>query len=257
VAILNFLRDNDSRQIYLIGDIIDGWRLSQKLFWPQTHNDVVQKLLKKVKAGTRVIYTPGNHDSFLRPYIGHSFGGIEIVDEAVHTTTDGRTFLVLHGDRFDTIVQDHKWLAYIGDFSYNLMMVVNRWLMRARHRLGYQHWSFSAYVKRRVKQAASFITKYEHALADECRRRGFDGVISGHIHTAEIRAIDTVMYLNCGDTCESCTVLVEDFHGNFMVLQMLEQNRPSHVYCQDGEVLTGAACTRWFAKRADQRHLTV
>jgi UDP-2,3-diacylglucosamine pyrophosphatase LpxH len=216
--ILQFLRENDAHTIYLVGDIIDGWRLSKRFFWPQSHNDIVQKLLRKVRSGTTMIWIVGNHDDFLRPYIGHCFGGIEIVDEIVHLTADKRKFLVVHGDRFDAITHYHTWIARIGDLLYDTLLVVNRWLMLLRHRLGYGHWSLSAYLKHRVKQAACFISNYEQALATECRRRSYDGIICGHIHHAEIRMIDDVLYCNTGDFVESCTALVEDFEGNLSII---------------------------------------
>jgi UDP-2,3-diacylglucosamine pyrophosphatase LpxH len=214
MKILNFLRENDADVYYLVGDIVDGWALSRRFFWPQLHNDIIQKLLRKVRSGSTMKWIVGNHDEFLRQYLGQSFGGIEIVDEASHLTADGRKFLVMHGDRFDAIVQEHKWLVHIGDMSYDVVLAVNRWLMLARRRLGYKYWSLSAYLKHHVKQAACFISNYEHTLATECRTRGFDGIVCGHIHHAEIRMIEDVLYCNCGDWVESCTALVEDFNGN-------------------------------------------
>jgi UDP-2,3-diacylglucosamine pyrophosphatase LpxH len=220
VAILKFLKNNDSDLIFLVGDIVDGWRLKRRFYWPQTHNDVIQKILRKVRNGTRVIWLAGNHDCFLRQYVGQSFGNIEIMEEAIHTTADGRRFLVLHGDRFDVITHYHTWIAHIGDAAYDAVVTVNRWLIVVRRKLGYGHWSLSAYLKSRVKQAANFISNYEHTLAGECRKRGFDGIISGHIHKAEIRMIDEVLYCNSGDFCESCTALVEDFDGRLSIISV-------------------------------------
>jgi UDP-2,3-diacylglucosamine pyrophosphatase LpxH len=225
--ILEFLRENNAEIIYLIGDIIDGWRLAKKFFWPQTHNDIVQELLRKVRTGTTMIWVVGNHDEFLQQYIGHSFGGIEIVDEAVHTTAEGRTFLVVHGDRFDAITHYHKWIAQIGDTSYDALIVINRWLMVARRMLGYGHWSLSAYLKHRVKQAACFISNYEQTLAGECRQRGYDGIICGHIHHPEIRMIDEVQYCNTGDWVESCTALVESFDGSLSIIRECDYRQTS------------------------------
>jgi UDP-2,3-diacylglucosamine pyrophosphatase LpxH len=202
----------------LVGDIIDGWSLSRKIYWPQMHNDVVQKLLRKVRKGTRMVWVIGNHDEFLRPYNGSRFGDIEIVEESVHTTVDGRRFLVVHGDKFDNITQHYRWLAVLGDISYETMLVINRWIMYFQRRLGLDHWSLSAYVKRRVKQAACFISRYEQTIAAECQHRVFHGIICGHIHHAEIKQIDDVVYCNTGDWVESCTALVENFDGNFILL---------------------------------------
>ena len=217
--ILDFLDNNDAETIYLVGDIIDGWRLSRKFSWPRSHNDVVQKLLQKARAGTRIVYAIGNHDELLRPYIGNNFGGIELVDDCVHETADGRSFLIIHGDKFDAITQYHCWLARLGDVSYDALLAVNRWLMCIRRCLGFRHWSLSAYIKQRVKQAACFISRYEQTIAEECRQRGYDGIICGHIHHAVIKPIgDDVIYCNTGDWVESCTALVEDFAGNLSIV---------------------------------------
>ena len=217
--LLNFLRENESETLYLVGDIIDGWRLSRRFYWPKSHNDIIQKLLRKVRKRTKMIYICGNHDEFLRPYIGNNIGGIELVDEVVHITADNKKLLVIHGDRFDGITKYHKWLALLGDVSYGLLLAVNRWLLRIRRWLGFGHWSLSAYLKYKVKQAASFISDYENTIAEECKHRGLDGIVCGHIHHAEIRQIDDVMYFNCGDWVESCTALVEDFDGNISIMQ--------------------------------------
>jgi UDP-2,3-diacylglucosamine pyrophosphatase LpxH len=246
LKILQFLRENDAEVIYLVGDIVDGWRLSKKFFWPQTHNDIIQKLLRKVRSGTTMIWIVGNHDEFLRPYIGHRFGGIEIVDEVIHTTANGRKLLVVHGDRFDAITHNHTWIARIGDSSYDALLVANRWLMTFRRVLGYGHWSLSAYVKRRVKQAAGFISNYEQTLAGECRQRHYDGIICGHIHFAEIRMIDAVLYCNTGDFVESCTALVEDFDGNIILVQSSGDGfHPQAICTHDGQILKGETCIHW------------
>ncbi len=216
--ILDFLKENDAETIYLVGDIVDGWRLSRKFYWPQSHNDVVQKLLRKVRKGVRMIYIPGNHDEFLRPYAGNKMGGIEIVNEAIHKTADGRRLLIIHGDRFDGVVTYHKWLAILGDWAYVTLLAVNRWYGRIRRRFGYGHWSLSAFLKHKVKKAVSFISNYETAIAHECRQRGFDGIVCGHIHHAEIKTIDGILYCNSGDFVESCSALVEDFDGKISIV---------------------------------------
>ena len=220
--ILDFLKDNDAETIYLVGDIIDGWRLSRKFYWPQSHNDIVQKILRKARKGTKVFYIPGNHDEAARDYIGHTFGGIEIVEEAIHITADGKRVLVLHGDKFDGITKYHKWLALLGDFGYMIMLDINKILMHFRRKFGLGHWSLSAYVKHKVKQAANFINDYENTVADECHKRGFDIVVCGHIHHAEIKMIGDIQYCNIGDFVESCTALVEDHQGNFTIINTLE-----------------------------------
>jgi UDP-2,3-diacylglucosamine pyrophosphatase LpxH len=216
--LLDFLRHTDSDYLYLVGDIIDCWRLRRSWFWAQSHNDVVQKLLRKARKGTKVIYVPGNHDEPLRDYTELQFGGVTVVGEAIHEMADGRRFLVIHGDEFDGIVKYARWLALLGDQAYRLMLVINHWFNRARRRLGYPYWSLSAYLKHKVKNAVQYIGEYEQAVAEEARRRGVDGVICGHIHKAEMRQIGSVLYCNDGDWVESCTALVEHRDGRLEII---------------------------------------
>jgi UDP-2,3-diacylglucosamine pyrophosphatase LpxH len=217
--LLDFLKCNDADTLYLVGDIIDGWQLKKGWTWRQSHNDVVQKILRKARKGTRVIYVPGNHDEFARGYVEHAFGGIDVVYEATHVTADGRRLLITHGDLFDGVIQHAKWLAYLGDSLYTFVLVLNHWFNRVRGRMGFGYWSLSQYLKHKVKNAVSFIADYEHALVNEARRRGFDGVVCGHIHKAEIRMIDGVLYCNDGDWVESLTALVEDQTGQLEIIE--------------------------------------
>jgi UDP-2,3-diacylglucosamine pyrophosphatase LpxH len=217
--LLDFLKCTESDTLYLVGDIIDGWQLKKGWTWRQSHNDVVQKILRKARKGTRVIFVPGNHDEFARGYVEHAFGGIEVVYEAAHVTADGRRLLVTHGDLFDGVVQHAKWLAYLGDSLYVFILALNHWFNRARVRMGFGYWSLSQYLKHKVKNAVRFIADYEHALIGEARRRGFDGVVCGHIHKAEIRMIDGVLYCNDGDWVESLTALVEDHAGQLSIVE--------------------------------------
>lgn len=220
--LLDFLRLSESETIYLVGDIVDGWRLKRSWYWPQSHNDVVQKLLRKARKGTRVIYVPGNHDEMLRDYTGRHFGGIEVVTDTVHETADGRRLLVIHGDAFDGIVTYHRWLALAGDRGYTMMLALNTWFNRLRLRLGLPYWSLSAYLKHRVKNAVQFIDRFEQTIAAEARRRGVDGVVCGHVHHAEMREIEDVLYINDGDWVESCTALVEHLDGRLEILRWAE-----------------------------------
>ena len=212
-ALLDFLKDNDSEYLYLVGDIVDGWQLRGKWFWPQAHNDVVQKLLRKSRKGCKVIYVPGNHDEFARHFTQHHFGGIEVLDEAVHPLLDGRKMWVMHGDYFDAVVQHAKWLAYLGDHMYEFTLKLNRYLNQLRARMGLNYWSLSAYLKNKVKSALSYITQFEGAVAHEAAKRGFHAVVCGHIHRAEIRDINGITYCNDGDWVESCSALVEHLDG--------------------------------------------
>jgi UDP-2,3-diacylglucosamine pyrophosphatase LpxH len=217
-ALLDFLKAHPSDSLYLVGDIVDGWQLRRKWYWPQSHNDVVQKLLKRARKGCRVVYLPGNHDEFARQFIGHQFGGIEIVNETVHTTADGRRLWVVHGDHFDAVVQCAKWLAIVGDNMYEFTLKLNRHLNTLRARIGLPYWSLSAYLKQKVKSALNYVTDFEVAVANEARRRGFQGVVCGHIHRAEIRDINGIVYCNDGDWVESRTALVEHFDGQLELL---------------------------------------
>jgi UDP-2,3-diacylglucosamine pyrophosphatase LpxH len=217
--LLDFLRETDADTVYLVGDIVDAWQLKKTWYWPQAHNDVVQKILRKVRKGTRVVYVPGNHDEFLRDYPGTHFGGIEVVERAIHEAADGRRYLIMHGDEFDAVVMHAKWLAHVGDWAYSLAIVVNRWLNVARRRLGYNYWSYSSWAKQKVKRAVSYIGDFEATLAEEARRAGADGVICGHIHHAAIHDTHGVVYMNCGDWVESLTALAEHPDGRFEILR--------------------------------------
>ncbi|GJD83589.1 UDP-2,3-diacylglucosamine diphosphatase [Methylobacterium haplocladii] len=216
--LLDFLRDVDADAIYLVGDIVDGWQLKSGWYWPQVHNDVVQKILRKVRKGAHVVYVPGNHDEFLRDYIGTTFGGIEIAESRMHVAADGKRYLVIHGDQFDMVVRHSKWLAHLGDGAYTAALTVNTLLNLVRRRLGLSYWSLSAWAKLKVKNAVNFIGKFEEFLADEARRQGADGVICGHIHHAANRDIDGLAYINTGDWVESCTAVVEHYDGRMEVL---------------------------------------
>ena len=216
--LLDFLRHNESDYLYLVGDIIDCWRLRRAWYWHQSHNDVVQKMLRKARKGTHVVYVPGNHDEPLRDYTEMQFGGVTVLEETIHTTADGKRLLVLHGDKFDGIVKYARWLAILGDHAYTTILTVNHWFNLARRHLGLPYWSLSAWLKGRVKDAVRYIDDYEIAIAEEARRRGVDGVVCGHIHKAEIRQIGAVTYCNDGDWVESCTALVEHIDGRLEIL---------------------------------------
>ncbi|MGD8416674.1 MAG: UDP-2,3-diacylglucosamine diphosphatase [Pseudomonadales bacterium] len=217
--LVSFLKHHTCDQLYLVGDIVDGWRMkSAGIYWPQSHINVVRRVLTMTKRGTEVIYVTGNHDEFLRDHSPLEIGNLRIVDEADHHTLDGRRFLVVHGDQFDVITRYHRWIAWLGDVGYTILLELNRFLNAMRHRLGYGYWSLSAWLKHKVKRAVNYIGEYEEALARHCRRQGYDGVICGHIHHAEIGDFGGVSYMNCGDWVESCTALVEDERGGFRII---------------------------------------
>ena len=217
-ALLDFLKSVECEQLFLVGDIIDGWQLRRSWYWPQAHNDVVQKLLRKARKGTRVIFIPGNHDEFARKYVQHNFGGIDVAEEWTHVTADGRHLWVTHGDLFDGVIQCAKWLAYVGDSLYEFTLKLNRWFNSARARLGLPYWSLSKYLKHKVKRAVSYVSDFEVAVAREARRRGVHGVVCGHIHHAELREIDGILYANDGDWVESLTALVEHHDGRLEII---------------------------------------
>ena len=214
----DFLVRNSCETLFLVGDIVDGWRLKRRWYWPDAHNRVIEALLRKIDAGTRVVYVPGNHDEVLRSYCGRSIAGVEVMYEAIHETADGRQLLVLHGDRFDAVIAYAKWLAHLGDGAYTMALHLNEVCHALRRALNLPYWSLSAWLKGKVKNALEYICRFEEAVAREVRTRGFDGVVCGHIHHAAIKTIEGVLYINDGDWVESCTALVEDMRGNLEIL---------------------------------------
>ncbi len=216
--LIDFLDHVDSETMYLVGDIIDGWALRKRFYWPAAHNDIVWRVLKRAKRGTRIVYIPGNHDEGARQFAGLDFGGVQIRRNAIHETADGRRLLVLHGDEFDVVMLSARWLAHLGDAAYEAMMALNRSVNRARQFLGLPYWSLSKYAKQKVKNAVEFISRFEEIVAREAGARGVDGVVTGHIHSAEMRAISGVHYYNDGDWVESCTALVEHHDGRMEIL---------------------------------------
>lgn len=217
--LLDFLKRTECETLYLVGDIVDGWRLKKNWYWPQAHNDVIQKLLRKARKGTKVYFLPGNHDEFGRQFLGQNFGEVEIVDEAIHTGADGRRYLVIHGDQFDVVVKYARWLAHVGDKAYVMLLAANTLVNAFRRRFGFSYWSLSAYLKHRTKKAVEFVGRFETALSEEARRHGVDGVVCGHIHTAEIKDMRGILYCNDGDWVESCTALVEHESGEMEILR--------------------------------------
>jgi UDP-2,3-diacylglucosamine pyrophosphatase LpxH len=223
--LLDFLKHVECERLYLVGDIIDLWKLKGGFHWPRLQNEIVRTMMAMAARGTEVIYIPGNHDELFRGYIGTEFNGIRISDQAIHTSADGRRFLVLHGDEFDGVVCSSRWLAMLGSGAYDFLIEVNRWFNHGRRLLGFPYWSMSAYIKHKVKNAVNFIFSFEEALIHAAHEQQLDGVICGHIHHAAIR--DTgqgVLYANCGDWVESCTALSEDFAGNLSIIRWVEES---------------------------------
>lgn len=226
--LVDFLHSVECETLYLVGDIIDGWRLKKGWYWPSSHNEVVRRVLKLARDGTRVVFIPGNHDELARDYVGMTFGGVEVLAEAIHETADGRLLLVTHGDMFDGVVLYARWLAFLGDQAYSALLRVNLLLNAVRRRLKMPYWSLSSHLKKKVKNAVQFICAFEDAVAREAEHRHVDGVVCGHIHSAEIRQIGSVTYYNDGDWVESCTALVEDAQGAMAILDWAQHVRSGH-----------------------------
>lgn len=220
--LLDFLRSTRCDYLYLVGDIIDIWQMKKRPYWPQAHNDVIRTILGKAKHGTKIIFVPGNHDEALRDFDGIMLGNLEIRDECIHTTADGKRLLIIHGDQFDAVVRSSKTVALIGSALYEFLLKANRLVNHVRRKLGFSYWSLASVLKHKVKQAVSYISNFEEVLAYEAKRRQVDGLVCGHIHRAEITRINNVLYLNCGDWVESCTALVESHDGSIELVHWTE-----------------------------------
>ncbi len=218
--LLEFLRNHHAEYLFLLGDIVDFWAMSRSIHWTATQNTVVQKVLRRARHGEQVFLIPGNHDEALREYSGTAFGDIRVVNEYVHTSADGRRYLLIHGDEFDQVTRHHRWVAVLGDVSYTILVHLNGWLSWWRRRLNIPgYWSLAGYTKRKVKTAVSFIFDFEDSVVRAVRERGIDGVICGHIHSASLRTIDGIDYMNCGDWVDSCTAIVEHLDGRMELIQ--------------------------------------
>lgn len=221
--LIDFLDHVDSDTLYLVGDIIDGWRMKKRYYWPERHNAIVRRVMKRAKHGTKVVYIPGNHDEMFRQYAGMNFGGVRIAKRAIHMTADGRRLLVMHGDEFDAVVMAHRWLAFAGDAAYQFLMKLNVVVNAVRRSFRLPYWSLSRHAKGKVKNAVKFISRFEEAVAHEARTRKVDGIVCGHIHTAQQRAFGNVTYYNDGDWVESCTALVEHDDGRMEILHWVQE----------------------------------
>ena len=221
----DFLRHVQCRKLYLVGDIIDMWSLRKGgWYWSDTHNEVVRRILAMAREGTEVIYIPGNHDDWLRGHLGTEFNGIRLAKHDLHTAADGRRYLVLHGDEFDTLIVSNRWLHQLGSLTYDTLLEINRRLNLARKSLGYPYWSLAGFLKSRVKNAVRYITEFENALLRNARRQRLDGVICGHIHHPRLHHEAGCLYANCGDWVENCTALVEDDEGAWSLIHWVEES---------------------------------
>ncbi|MDS7597142.1 UDP-2,3-diacylglucosamine diphosphatase [Agrobacterium tumefaciens] len=231
--LLDFLKHHEADTLILVGDIIDGWRLRRSWYWPQGCNDVVQKLLRKARKGTRIVYIPGNHDEFLREFPGTHFGGIEVAERMIHEAADGKKYLVIHGDEFDVVVRNARLLAYLGDWAYDAAIALNIAIAAVRRRIGLPYWSFSAWAKLQVKHAVNFIGEFQRVVADEARRNNVDGVICGHIHHAVMEEIEGIRYINTGDWVESCTAIAENMDGSFELITWMQASDIASEHASD------------------------
>lgn len=230
--LLNFLKSNNCETLYLIGDIIDAWKIQQnKWYWHQSHTDVVREILKKAKRGTQVVWIAGNHDEFLRPLIPYNitFGSIVIANQWVHSGIDGNRYLLVHGDLFDGITRLAPWISFLGDKAYDVLLTVNTKYNWWRHKLGFGYWSLSKYLKHKVKRAIDFMFQFELNLANYCTRKNFDGIICGHIHRAEIKELNGIVYMNTGDWVESCTAILEHYNGTWELAEWHEIKHEDNV----------------------------
>ncbi|MEA3513228.1 MAG: UDP-2,3-diacylglucosamine diphosphatase [Campylobacterota bacterium] len=223
--LLEFLKDNESENLFLVGDIIDGWAIKRKFIWEQSHSDVIQKILRKARKGTNVQFILGNHDEFLRPFAPLVLGdSLEIKKDVEYLALNGKKYLVTHGDFFDMITMTKKWLSVLGDVGYSFLLNINLLLNKLYKLFGLRkYWSLSKYIKDNVKKSVSFITDYEEILVQHAKTNNYDGVICGHIHKAQMRQIDGIDYFNCGDWVESCTVVIENFDGTWEILDCMSK----------------------------------
>jgi UDP-2,3-diacylglucosamine pyrophosphatase LpxH len=222
--LLEFLRDTECEHLYIVGDFIDGWQLRRKWYWTEEYNLLIQKLLRKNRKKTRVTFITGNHDEFLEKFLGMSFGAVRLVERAVHTTADGKRYLVIHGHQFDGLSHFNRLLDRVGSVMYDRILDLNVWINRARRTLGFGCWSFASFIKLKAKAAVKYVTDYEDAMIQFTRKSGMNGVICGHIHRPEIRDLGDVFYMNTGDWVENCTALAEDFDGKFTLIKFHEDN---------------------------------
>ena len=225
--LLHFLQSRSCDQLYLVGDIIDGWQLKSSSYWPQSHTNVIVEILDQMASGTEVIYVTGNHDEFLRRYSKLIIGNLKLVDEEVHEAADGRRLLVQHGDQFDVVTLHHKWVAKLGGVGYSILLTIGRWLNWWRERFGFGYWSLADWAKKKVKKAVNRASDFEAVVARECRINKYDGVVCGHIHHAEYRRLEDVDYYNCGDWVDSCTALLEDYDGTITVFKDVVEETPT------------------------------
>lgn len=230
--LLNFLRDNHAERIFLVGDIVDFWALQRRVYWPESHNEVLNTLLKMSQSGTKVIYLPGNHDELMKPYVKMLFGTIEIHSEYIHTTVTGKRLLMLHGDKYDSQVCFGKFQAMLGDVLYDFLLWINRQCHGIRKTLGLPYWSMASYIKTKVKKANEAIRRYRDAALEDARKQMVDGIVCGHIHHPQMEMVNGKLYCNDGDWIENCTTMVETNSGNLKLLRWSDATNSTQIISQ-------------------------
>lgn len=224
-ALNQFLKYHPAQNLYMVGDILDGWKMRGGVYWKPAFSRVVKRIFKLSKMGVKITYITGNHDEFLRKYANNRFENISLVNKATHITANNQRLLIIHGDQFEGVARASGLLRFIGDHGYELLMFLNRQFNRLRAQFDLGYWSFSGFLKTHLQRAQRYINDYEQAVAYGAQKQGYDGVICGHIHQACSRTIDGVAYYNTGDWVESCTAIVEDFDGNLSLIKWLDDPR--------------------------------
>jgi UDP-2,3-diacylglucosamine pyrophosphatase LpxH len=218
-VLLDFLRRTPCEQLYLVGDIVDLESLRHSFYWPASHMEVLQTIVRMSREGTRVVYIPGNHDDELRAFAGATYGNIEVAREAIHTTRGGRRLLVTHGDQFDAVVRSRSLGVLLGGFACRRLLELNRFVHWLHDLFGRPYWSLAQHVKSRFGPGMRYIERYQRATLEAAREAGVDGVVCGHIHNADLTEVDGLVYCNDGDWVESCTALVEDQAGELSLVR--------------------------------------
>jgi UDP-2,3-diacylglucosamine pyrophosphatase LpxH len=232
--LIEFLKNYQCDRLYLVGDIIDGWKMKSGIHWKKSYTRVIRRVLKMAKQGIPVYYITGNHDEFLRKYANSSLDNIYLVNRFDHITADNRRLLVIHGDQFDGVTRCSKWLRHVGDAGYEILMFLNRCYNRWRAKTNRGYWSLAGFLKQHIRRAKTYIHDYEHAVVYACKKQDYDGVICGHIHHAAAKKIDGLDYYNTGDWVESCTALTEDKQGNIKLIHWLNE-RPAQATRREGK----------------------
>jgi UDP-2,3-diacylglucosamine pyrophosphatase LpxH len=240
----DFLKRYDCKNLFIVGDFIDGWRMQKNVYWRKSHTRVIRRILKMSKRGVNVHYITGNHDEFLRKFANNRFDNIHLVNRLTHTTEDGKRLLVIHGDQFEGVTHAHSVLKWIGDWGYDWLMAANRAFNFVRAKYGYGYWSFAAFLKHHIKRARRYILDYEDSASRFAAKQDFDGIVCGHIHLAAKKELNGVTYYNTGDWVESCTAVVEALDGSMNLVNWFEQRDQIVTVANDDQTIPEPAVAR-------------